>query len=250
MELLDELLERPARMVALDFPFCVPYALLQDVRFASDLGDTGGAFLSWQSFSRAVALRLPLTDPLDFTPFAAWRTRAERARHWTKRVTDTVACGQPPLKDKFQATFQMTLLGNVLLLRLWESQKYRVLPFSGGQGAGEIIEVYPGATLRALGLATYKSQPDEAVRISMAACAAAGIELEVDARVIALCGRYSSSRGTPDYDAADAFVALCTAILQAEGACSPALVPDPIGQLMKESEGAIWVPSIGTGVRA
>jgi len=56
--------------------------------------------------------------------------------------------------------------------------------------------------------------------------------------------------GTPDYDAADAFVALCTAILQAEGACSPAMVPDPIGQVMKEWEGAIWVPTVSTSVRA
>ena len=45
----------------------------------------------------------------------------------------------------------MTLLGNALLSKLWESHKYRVLPFPGGRGAGEIIEVYPGATLRTKG---------------------------------------------------------------------------------------------------
>lgn len=41
----------------------------------------------------------------------------------------------------------MTLLGNALLARRCESHRYRVLPFPGGRGTGEVIEVYPGATL-------------------------------------------------------------------------------------------------------
>ncbi len=45
----------------------------------------------------------------------------------------------------------MTLLGNALLSRLWESHRYRILPFPGGRGSGEVIEVYPGATLRQMG---------------------------------------------------------------------------------------------------
>jgi hypothetical protein len=44
---------------------------------------------------------------------------------------------------------------------------------------------------------------------------------------------------TPDSHAADAFVALCTAILHAEGACCAAIDRAP---LLKESEGAIWEP--------
>jgi hypothetical protein len=88
----------------------------------------------------------------------------------------------------------MTLLGNALLSKLWESHQYRVLPFPGGRGAGEIIEVYPGATLRTMGLASYKSRPDEAVRLGIAACAAAGIKLDVDLRLVALACRYSSGR--------------------------------------------------------
>jgi hypothetical protein len=79
----------------------------------------------------------------------------------------------------------MMLLGNALLSQLWDSRKYRVLPFPGGRGAHEIIEVYPGATLRRMGLASYKSRPDEAVRIGIAACAAAGIKLDVELRLIA-----------------------------------------------------------------
>ncbi len=248
-ELLDELLARPARVVGLDFPFCVPHALLREERFAADVGYLEGAFRSWRSFSWFVAQRLPLTEPLDFAPFAAWRNPAERARLWTKRATDVAARGQPPLKDKFQATFQMTLLGNALLSKLWESPKYRVLPFPGGRGDGEVIEVYPGATLRAMRLTSYKSRPDEAVRLGIRACADAGIQLDVDPRLLALCCRYSSGTAkAPDYDVADAFVALCTAVLHAEGACRPVLAPDALWQehLLKEWEGAIWVPSVAT----
>ncbi|HKY36524.1 MAG TPA: hypothetical protein VJN18_11330 [Polyangiaceae bacterium] len=84
------------------------------------------------------------------------------------------------------------------------------------------------------------------MRLSIAACAAAGVKLDVDLRLVALCSRYSSGGRSPDYDVADAFVALCTAILHAEGACRAALVSDPAWQeqLLKEWEGAIWVPSI------
>lgn len=240
-ELIDELLARPVRIAAFDFPFCIPDVLLRDEKFAADAGYTDGAFHGWRTFNWFVAQRLLLADPLDFRPFDTWRSRADRARLWTKRATDVVAGGQPPLKDKFQATFQMTLLGNVLLSRLWESHKYRVLPFPGGRGAGEVIEIYPGATLRQMGLANYKSRPDEAIRLGIAACAAAGIKLDVDLRLMALCCRYSSGGKTPDYDAADAFVALCTAILHAEGSCRMAIDGDPF---LKEREGAVWVPGI------
>jgi hypothetical protein len=96
----------------------------------------------------------------------------DRARLWARRTTDIVAGGQPPLNDKFQATFQMTLFGNAVLSRLWESHRYRILPFPGGRGSGEVIEVYPGATLRQMGLANYKSRPDEAIRRAIAVCAA------------------------------------------------------------------------------
>ena len=104
---------------------------------------------------------------------------------------------------------------------------------------GEVIEVYPGATLWQIGMANYKSRPSEAIRLGIAACAAAKIKLDIDRRLRALCCRYSSGGKAPDYDAADAFVALCTAILYAEGACHEAIDGDP---LLKEREGAVWVP--------
>ncbi len=246
-ELVDELVARPARVVGFDFPFCVADALLRDPKFASDVGFNDGAFDGWRTFNWWIAQRLPFTDPLDFTPFAPWREPAARARLWTKRATDIAARAQPPLKDKFQATFQMTLLGNAVLAKLWESNRYRVPPFPGGHGTGELIEVYPGATLRTMGLASYKSRPEEAVRLGIAACAAAGIKLDVDLRLIALACRYNTgTEKAPDYDVADAFVALCTAILHAECQCRPVLAPDPDWdeRYLRESEGAIWVPTI------
>src|SRR5207237_10059004 len=100
-EWLDELLGRPVRIAAFDFPFCIPDVLLRDERFAADAGRKHGAFLGWRTFNAFVAERLPLRDPLDFGPFDAWRSRADRARLWTKRATDIAARGQPPLKDKF-----------------------------------------------------------------------------------------------------------------------------------------------------
>jgi hypothetical protein len=247
-ELLAELLDRPRRVVGFDFPFCVPDVLLRDEQFAAAAGYTRGAFLGWRTFNAFVAERLPLTDPLDFGPFDPWRSRRHRDRLWIKRATDHATGAQPPLKDRFQATFQMTLLGNALLARLWESHHYRVLPFAGGRGSGEVIEVYPGATLRHMGLRAYKSQPREAIRLAIAACAAAGIQLDVDLRLLALCSRYRSSTGpTPDHDAADAFVALCTAILHAEGACHAATDGH---RHRLANDGAIWVPSFSVSQRA
>ena len=244
-ELVDVLLAQPARVVGFDFPFGVPHALLCEPRFAADVGHDDGAFLGWRAFNAWVAQRLPFTDPLDFTPFAAWRAPHERARLWARRATDVAASAQPPLKDLFQSTFQMTLLGNAVLARLWESRRYRVLPFPGGDGEGEVIEVYPGATLRRMGLVGYKVRPGEALRVVVAVCAAAGIHVEIDARILALACRYDSgsSRAT-DYDVADALVALCTAILHAEGACLPVVAPDPVGDQpdLRSAEGAIWVP--------
>jgi hypothetical protein len=131
-ELLDELVARPVRIVAFDFPFCIPDVLLRDEQFAADVGYKHGPFCRWSTFNWFVAERLPFCDPLDFQPFGAWRSRADRARLGTKRATDIAVRGQPPLKDRFQATFQMTLLGNAILARLWETHRYRVLPFPGG----------------------------------------------------------------------------------------------------------------------
>ncbi len=238
-ELTDALLEHPARVVGFDFPFCVPHKLLEAPDFASDVGYPHGAFRSWRPFNAWIAERLPFRDPIDYAPFAAWRNPDARARLWTKRATDLATGAQPPLKDLVQATFQMTLLGNALLAKLAASKRYRVLPFDEESGgAGELIEVYPRATLRAMGLSAYKAAPTQAMQLAHHACASAGIALEVDPEFLALGRRYNSgTMKAPDHDVADAWVALCTAILHAEGAAHPSVGADP-------REGAIWVPSL------
>jgi hypothetical protein len=136
----------------------------------------------------------------------------------------------------------MTLLGNVILSGLWESGKYRVIPFGGSNEENEAIEVYPGATLRGLGLRRYKSQPTEAIRVLLHACESAGITLDINADVLRFCLNYSSGGGAPDYDGADAFAALCTAILYREGQCRAATGDEPTAHRF---EGAIWVPRLG-----
>ena len=102
----------------------------------------------WRTFNWFVASKLLLRDPLDFSVFAPWRLKSDRARLWRRRQTDIACGGQPPLKDKFQCTFQMTLLGNAVLSRLSESGRYAIIPFPGPRrGGNDIIEVYPRATL-------------------------------------------------------------------------------------------------------
>lgn len=85
------------------------------------------------------------------------------------------------------------------------------------------------------------------MRLSIAACAAAGITLDVDLRLVALACRYSSGTAkTPEYNVADAVISLCTAILHAKNGCRPVFAPDPTWQerLVKAWAGAIWVPTI------
>ena len=136
----------------------------------------------------------------------------------------------------------MTLLGNVLLSKPWQSTLYRVIPFGGLSTQNEAIEVYPGATLRQLGLKNYKKQPAKAVALALQACSAAGITIEADADVLGVCSEYYSGGATPDHDAADALVALCTAILYREGECRAAIGGCPVDHRI---EGAIWMPRTG-----
>ncbi|MCC6811919.1 MAG: hypothetical protein IT381_31130 [Deltaproteobacteria bacterium] len=147
-ELVAELVRRPAKVVGFDFPFSLPQALLRDESFARAAGYSDGAFHGWRTFNWFVASKLLLRDPLDFSVFAPWRLKSDRARLWRRRQTDIACGGQPPLKDKFQCTFQMTLLGNAVLSRLSESGRYAIIPFPGPRrGGNDIIEVYPRATL-------------------------------------------------------------------------------------------------------
>ncbi len=65
----------PARVVAFDFPFSIPQRLLDDPTFAAAVGHDG-PFGTWANFNRFVAAALPLTCPIDLSPFAGWWNKA------------------------------------------------------------------------------------------------------------------------------------------------------------------------------
>lgn len=250
-ELSEELVNHPAKIVGLDFPFSIPNGLLRDEQFAKVAGHKQGAFVGWRSFNwhvtwllrhrRAVVvhpLHWPEDGLLDFSGFAAWRSKD----YWIKRDTDIFAGAHAPLKDKFQSLFQMTLAGNVLLDFLGTNGKYRIVPLWSPEGyAREAIEVYPGLVMRQLGLQNYKSQPEAALCCLAEHLRRKGIEMSVAPDIVQRCVVYNSSgsTGQSDHDMADALVALGTAILYREGHCSPA-VEGRRWENATYNEGVIW----------
>ncbi len=236
-ELVHALRDRyPARVVAFDFPFSIPQRLLDDPTFAADVGHDG-PFGTWANFNRFVAAALPLTCPIDLSPFAGWRNKA----YWLKRSTDVPAQAQPPLKDRFQVLFNMTLLGNALLASLADDGEYRVVPFQAPGASREVIEVYPGVTIRRLGRADYKRQPARAIDAILGHCATQGISIDVDPAIRSFCEEYNTAgRGGFDPDGSDALIALAIAILYREGRC------EMVGRIDQEEqlngEGTIWAP--------
>lgn len=88
-----------------------------------------------------------------------WRDKA----FWRKRATDVATRGQPPLKDKFQNLFNMTLIGAALLGALSEGGMQITLhPGEASYGLiRSVIETYPGAVARAIGFkGDYKKTPE------------------------------------------------------------------------------------------
>lgn len=250
-ELSEELVRHPAKIVGLDCPFSIPNALLRDELFAKAAGYEQGAFQGWRSFNWHVAWLLrhrkadvihtsfwPKDGRLDFSDFAAWRSKD----YWIKRDTDRFASAQPPLKDKFQSLFQMTLAGNVLLDFLGTNGKYRIVPLWSPEGyRSEAIEVYPGLVMRQLGLPKYKSQLEVGLLRLFEHMREKGTTMDIAPEILERCVRYTSSGNSnhPDHDMADAMVALGTAILYRDGHCSPAVE----GRRWENStynEGVIW----------
>ncbi len=233
-DLAGAILRRPGRVsvVAADFPFSIPAELLVRDSFAR-LGHQARAFASWQGFNRAVAAALPLDRPADYGPFVRWRT----PRFWLRRATD-VACGaQPPLKDRYQCLFNMTLLGNAFLARLEASGRFDVVPFHS-RGRAQVIEVYPGHLMRSAGLPGYKRAPAAAVDAALRLLRRHALSVEVAPDVRAVCERYDTGAGrAEDHDAADALVAACAAILYREGG---ARAPCAAAPEVLRLEGAIW----------
>jgi hypothetical protein len=250
-ELSEELVRHPAKIVGLDFPFSIPSDLLRDEQFAQAVGYEQGAFQGWRSFNWHVAWILrhrratvvhaaywPEDGRLDFSGFAPWRSKD----HWIPRDTDRFANAHPPLKDRFQSLFQMTLAGNVLLDFLGTNGKYRIVPlWSREKYTSEAIEVYPGFVMRQLGLPNYKSQPEVALLRLFEHLRDRGIEMTVATEILQRCVSYSSSGNgrSPDHDVADALVALGTSILYRDGHCSPA-VEGRRWENATYNEGVIW----------
>ncbi len=130
------------------------------------------------------------------------------------------AQAQQPLKDRFQVLFNMTLLSNALLASLGDDGAYRVVPFQAPGPSREVIEVYPGVTMRRLGRTDYKRQPARVIDATLSHCATQGISLDVDPAIRSFCEEYNTAgRGRLDPDRSDALIALAVAILYREGRC-------------------------------
>jgi hypothetical protein len=90
---------------------------LQDEVFAAKVSE--GVFGSRENWVKFVQSRVDLdfqselsAAKLRFDPILdEWRDK----RFWRKRATDVATRGQPPLKDKFQNLFNMTLIGSAFL---------------------------------------------------------------------------------------------------------------------------------------
>ena len=137
----------------------------------------------------------------------------------------------------------MTLLGNALLARLTASGRYKIVPFHGTGPEAEVIEIYHGLTMSALGRRDYKRDPRSAVTTVLAHCASKHIAFELDPAIRSFCENYNSGHGnTPDPDGSDALIALATAILYREGLGEEAVGAED--QHQRSVEGVIWRPTI------
>ena len=233
-ELADRLIASTDRVavVAADFPFSIPAALLGLDSFAR-LANLGAAFSSWSAFNQAIANALPLACPVDYAPFTRWRDKA----FWVKRECDVESGAHPPLKHRFQTLFNMTLLGNGFLARLEQSGLFDVIPFQA-RGRAAVIEVYPGHMMRSLAVRNYKRAPGKAIDAALAYLRQGGIGVEVDPAIRTVCETYDTGyKEVHDYDAADALVATSLGILYREGRAREAL---PAGATRRDLEGAIW----------
>ncbi len=227
-----------ARVVAFDFPFSIPQRLLDDPGFTAAVG-LDQPFEAWASFNQFVATALPLGCPIDLSPFAGWRNKA----YWLKRATDVPARAQPPLKDRFQVLFNMTLLGNALLAALATDDAYRIIPFQDPGLPPEVIEVYPGVAMRNLGRPDYKRDPARAIDAILDHCAVQGVRFDVAPAIRSFCETYNTAgRGSFDPDGSDALIALAVAVLYREGQCQAVGRTGQQEQL--RGEGVIWAPTI------
>jgi hypothetical protein len=230
-DLVNAVANVPCEVMACDFPFSIPKQLLISPQFAAAVG-LPKAFGTRDAFAAFVASKIPLAANFDLAPFEGWKTEA----NWKKRNTDQVAVARPPLQHHHQTLFNMTMVGATVLQSL--RQKYRVEPWAQ-DGEGSIIEVYPGGALRKLGLPKYKDSPGWAVALARDFLERNGITLELDDAICTFALTYNTGRDDPDYDGADALVALIMAIGYRERLLARAFDGADADY---ELEGAIWLP--------
>ena len=153
-ELTDSLCADAAvKVVAFDFPFSLPVALLNDAAFAGLMGQAPFASrAAWVQFVSS-RFRLAFDDSsakaelTDLVAFHPWRDK----KFWVRRSTDVATGGSPPLKHMFQNVFAMTLAGNAMLHHLG-SHGYTTMLDSAAPGRSRcVIETYPRAVANRVG---------------------------------------------------------------------------------------------------
>lgn len=221
--------------VAFDFPFSLPIQLLKDRQFAALVGRKE-AFVTRRAWQAFVAKKLALDFDGDLAGsklvglefFDVWRG----TEFWIRRATDTATQASPPLKDKFQSVFNMTLAGASLLHGLvQDGYQEKLDDLSQGRA---VMETYPRAVAERMGFrGSYKRQPQECLEAVVEELETRGIELAFDSTVKRFCESYTSGSG--DHDGVDAFLCLVTAICFDQGVAELCSAADP-------EEGAIIAP--------
>lgn len=132
----------------IDCPFSLPAEFMSFL--AEELGQS--AFQSWQQMAEQIV----------FMPFERFQELAKSFKKEVKRVTDKLSCAQAlsPLHRGYPSMIQMTYHGIRMLASL-DPTRFYILPFQEAiDGGVAVIEVYPRATLKCLGLpdSGYKSK--------------------------------------------------------------------------------------------
>jgi hypothetical protein len=219
-ELANSLASDPTVTVSsFDFPFSIPLALLNDTEFAQLVGQP--TFYKRSVWAKYVGDNLKLAFPsayanaklVDLANFNVWRDQ----RFWKKRRTDEATGGSPPLKDKYQNVFAMTLAGTAMLEHFCKKGMVLCLASSSIPPETKVVfETYPGAVAKAIGFAgSYKKNPGDCLRQAEEYLAAQGITLEFADPVRTFCLEYrTTGKGNDDADpdGADAFLCLVAAI--------------------------------------
>ena len=222
---------------AFDFPFSLPNQLLNDPQFSGLVGHNT-AFATRTNWQSLVAQKLSLQFDSDKATgqlvglefFDVWRG----TKFWIPRVTDKATNASPPLKDKFQSVFNMTIAGASLLHALVQEGYQEKL--EDVQQGKAVMETYPRVVAARMGFEdSYKRKPLACLEASVEELARREIELEFDSDVHQFCKTYTS--GDRDHDGVDAFLCLITSICFDHGAA------ELCGQGDAE-EGAIIAPIV------